>query len=576
MKSFIEMGVREDIVGALAGLGFNDPTPIQARVVPEALGQARDLVALAQTGTGKTAAFGIPIVQQTAFDSRHVQALVLCPTRELCVQVARDMSSFAGKDSSLRVVAVYGGASIQGQIQQLKRGAHVIVATPGRLNDFIGRKRVNLSKVQTLVLDEADEMLQMGFQDELNAILEKTPASKTTFLFSATMPPGLARIAAGYLKDPLEITVGRRNAGAENIRHLYCLVQAKHRYAALRRIVDCEPGMYGIIFCRTRQETKDVAQNLMRDGYHADALHGELSQGQRDWVMGRFRSRQLQLLVATDVAARGLDVQDLTHVVHYTLPDEDAGYTHRSGRTGRAGKAGVSVAIIHMREKYKIRAIEKRLGKKFEVGRVPTGEDVLRAQAVRCLGDIQNQNVDEAAFPPLLPELFEMLESLDREELIRRLIYKELNSYLSFYKNAPDLNAPDRKSRDTKYLEKETARSKKSAKRKPIPKDVPCEHFGRFVFNIGKRDGLNPGRLIGRINEVTGRADIRIGKIKIMERSSLLEADINYSREVLGAFEQLMINGRPVQVKLDGERREAKRERRGKRPRRAFSRHRFS
>jgi ATP-dependent RNA helicase DeaD len=573
MMSFSEMGVRADIVGALMALGFDDPTPIQARVIPAALGQARDLVALAQTGTGKTAAFGIPLVQMADPGAGHVQALVLCPTRELCVQVARDMAGFAGKDSSLRIAAVYGGASIPEQVHQLRRGAHVIVATPGRLNDFIGRKRVDLSGVRTLVLDEADEMLQMGFQEELSAILEKTPASKTTYLFSATMPPGVARIASGYLKDPLEITVGRRNAGADNIRHQCCLVPAKHRYGALRRIVDCEPDMYAIIFCRTRQETKEVAQNLMRDGYHADALHGELSQAQRDWVMGKFRNRRLQLLVATDVAARGLDVQNLTHVVHYTLPDEEAAYTHRSGRTGRAGRAGVSIAIIHMREKYKIRAIEKRLGKTFEQGQVPTGEDILRAQAARCLVDIQNQAVDETAIAPLLSEVSGVLESLDREELIRRLLSRELDRYLASYRDAPDLNAPAREHREQK---KTAGRPKKNGKRRPLPKNAPCDRFARFLFNVGKRDGVNPGRLIGRINDMTGRSDIRIGKIKILDRTALLEADSNYSREVLGAFEHLMINGRPVSVKLEGERREARRRKGPKNDRRDLPRRRFS
>jgi ATP-dependent RNA helicase DeaD len=471
------------------------------------------------------------------------------------------MTGFAGEHSPLRIAAVYGGASIPEQIRKLQRGAHIIVATPGRLNDFIGRKRVDLSGIRLLVLDEADEMLQMGFQEELNAILENTPTSKTTFLFSATMPPGLTRIAAGYLNDPMEITLGRRNAGAENIRHLYYLVQAKHRYAALKRIADCAPDMYAIIFCRTRQETKDVAENLMRDGYHADALHGDLSQSQRDWVMRRFRSRQLQLLVATDVAARGLDVEDLTHVIHYTLPDEEAGYTHRSGRTGRAGKAGISAAIINMREKYKIRSIEKKLRKKFEQGRVPTGEDILRAQAAHRLGDIRNLEVDEEKLSPILPDLFEMLESLDREELIKRFLFKDLNRHLSCYGDAPDLNAADAKPRKQINTGKEASEFKKRGKRKPppIPKNAPCDRFTRFLINVGKRDGVNPGRLIGRINDTTDRSDIRVGKIKIMERSSLLEADGNYTREVLGAFDNLIINGRPVSVTLVGERKEARR-----------------
>jgi ATP-dependent RNA helicase DeaD len=561
MISFSEMGVREDIADVLAASGFHHPTPIQAQAIPAALDDARDLVALAPTGTGKTAAFGVPIIQLVTPGSKHVQALVLCPTRELCVQVAGDMAGFAGKGSPIRIAAIYGGASISEQIRTLRQGVHVIVATPGRLNDFIGRKRIDLSRIRMMVLDEADEMLQMGFQDELNAILEKTPETKTTFLFSATMPPGLARIAAGYLKDPLEITVGRRNAGAENIRHEYYLVHAKHRYATLKRLADCTPNMYAIIFCRTRLETKEVAENLMRDGYHADALHGDLSQSQRDWVMKRFRSRQLQLLVATDVAARGLDVEDLTHVIHYTLPDEDAAYTHRSGRTGRAGKAGISISIINMREKYKIRGIEKKIGKTFMQGQVPSGEDILKSQCVQYLGGIRDLAVDDEKLESLLPDLLEQLESIDREELIKRFIFRDLNRYISGYGDAPDLNATEKNSRKQKNTDNAISAPKKHRKGQTIPKNAPCDRFTRFLVNVGKRDGVNPGRLIGQINDITGRSDIRVGKIKIMERASMLEADSTYAREVQASFENLMINGRHVLVTLDGERREAKRER---------------
>ena len=552
MTSFSDIGVRKDIQDSLVALGYAVPTPVQAQVIPLALGEKRDLVALAQTGTGKTAAFGIPLIQLTDTCRNQVQALVLCPTRELCVQVAGDMAGYAQGIPLLNIAAVYGGASILEQMRALHRGVHIVVATPGRLNDLIRRNKVDLSAIRSLVLDEADEMLQMGFQEELNAILDKTPLSKNTLLFSATMPPGLVRIAASYLKDPSQITVGRRNAGAENIQHIYYPVQAKYRYAALKRIADHHPDMYAIIFCRTRLETKEVADNLMRDGYNADALHGDLSQSQRDWVMGRFRSRNLQLLVATDVAARGLDVDDLTHVINYTLPDDDSVYTHRSGRTGRAGKAGISIAIVNMREKHKIREIEKRLGKTFEQGRVPSGVEIFKQQVLRHLVTIRDVEVDYPQMNPLMPDILEMLESMDREELIKRFMSVELNRFLTYYKNAPDLNISEKKSE-----EKEAKRPKVvPPRKKALPKKTRDSGFIRFFINVGKKDGVNPGRLIGRINETSGRSDIRIGKIEIMNTSALLEADGKFTKEVLDAFSHLMINGKPVSVQIAGNQKE--------------------
>jgi ATP-dependent RNA helicase DeaD len=553
MTFFSELGVREDIQNSLTSLGYITPTPIQEQAIPLALAGNRDLVALAQTGTGKTAAFGIPLVQMTDPECNRVQALVLCPTRELCVQVAGDMAGYAKETRHLNITPVYGGANIQTQINALRRGTHIVVATPGRLNDMIRRNKVDLSGIRSLVLDEADEMLQMGFKEELDAILAKTPSTKNVFLFSATMPSELARIAGSYLKDPSDITVGRRNAGAENIRHICYLVQAKHRYATLKRIADYYPDMYAIIFCRTRLETKEVAERLTRDGYNADALHGDLSQSQRDWVMGRFRRRNLQLLVATDVAARGLDVDDLTHVINFTLPDEGAAYTHRSGRTGRAGKAGISIAIINMREKYKVREIEKKLGKTFEKGRVPTGEEIYKQQVFRQLDTIARVDVGHEQFESLMPEMLRRFESMDREELIKRFVSVELNRFIDYYKSAPDLNVSDKKK-----PKEESKPLKANGKKKSIPGKTRPSRFTRFFINVGKKDGVNAGRLIGRINEASGRADIKIGKIQIMNTSSLLEADGRFSREVLDAFSYLMINGKPVSAEIAGDQKEKK------------------
>jgi len=382
MNTFADIGINNDLLKGLSSLGFQEPTPVQAQVIPLMLERQVDLVGLAQTGTGKTAAFGLPLIQMTNTQSRQTQGLVLCPTRELCVQVAKDLEAYSRHVEGLRILAIYGGASIEQQIKVLRKGVQIIVATPGRLCDLINRRKVDISGVRYVVIDEADEMLQMGFQDELNAILAKTPSEKNTLLFSATMSREVAAIAKKYMSDPVEVTIGKPNAGAENVRHEYYMVQAKHRYLALKRIVDNCPNNYSIIFCRTRQETQEVANKLIQDGYNADALHGDLSQPQRDQVMRKFRCKNLQLLVATDVAARGLDVNDLTHVINYNLPDDIVYYTHRSGRTGRAGRTGTSVAIVHMKERFKIGQIEKKIKKKFKQCRIPSGEEICKKQLV--------------------------------------------------------------------------------------------------------------------------------------------------------------------------------------------------
>jgi ATP-dependent RNA helicase DeaD len=540
MTQFSEIGINDDILQGLTALGFDIPTPVQEQIIPTLLAKRTDLVGLAQTGTGKTAAFAIPLIQRSDSSRRQTQALVLCPTRELCVQVARDITALSRFVKGLKVLAVYGGASIEHQIKSLRRGIHIVVATPGRLHDLIRRNRVDISAIDTVVLDEADEMLQMGFQDELNAILDVTPREKNTLLFSATMPAGVAAIAGKYMKNPLEITVGRRNAGAKNVRHVYYMVQAKDRYQALRRLADSIPDMYGIVFCRTRDETRKIAESLANDGYGAEALHGELSQAQRDHVMNRFRRRKLRMLVATDVAARGLDVNDLTHVINYNLPDDYSSYTHRSGRTGRAGKEGTSVAIVHSRERHKIRAIEGIIKRKFERGLVPTGHDICRKKILDLTDMINNEAVDHSHIAPFIPAAVETLASLDREELIKRILVMQSRGLTDRYLNAPDLNVRE---------EKKT-RVPRHGKNGPSAKSSSRLKFARFSLNVGKKDGVCPTRLIGEINGATGSSRIRIGKIEIRRNTAFLEADKRFAPQILGAFKRRMINGKPVCIEM--------------------------
>ncbi len=536
MTSFEEIGVQENVILGLEKLGFETPTPVQESVIPRMLEKRGDMISLAQTGTGKTAAFGIPLIQLLNTQSKETQALVLCPTRELCIQVAKDVQAYAKYIPAVRVEAVYGGTSIEQQIRALKRGVHIVVATPGRLNDLLRRRKVDLSNIFSAVLDEADEMLQMGFLDDLNAILSQTPKEKSTLLFSATMSKPVALIARKYMKDPEEITIGQRNRGTENVQHQYCMAKVRDRYPALKRIVDFNSDIYGIIFCRTRQETKDIADKLIQDGYAADALHGDLSQAQRDQVMKRFRKKSLQILVATDVAARGLDVNDLTHVINYNLPDDAANYTHRSGRTGRAGKQGISMAIIQPRETFKIKDIERRLGRKFECIQIPSGDEICQKQLFGLAENISAHQVDYAKINPFFEEIEQKFASLDRDDLIKRLLSLELNRLLEYYQYAPDLNTTAEKSRKTQ---------------KTIPgKRISNQKFTRFFLNVGKNDGIIPQRLLGELNDVPGTPRIRVGRIEIMKSSATLEADSRYVPQVLNAFQHLMINGKPVSIKV--------------------------
>jgi ATP-dependent RNA helicase DeaD len=536
--SFVDLGISSEIIKGLESLGFTSPTPVQAQVIPLLLNKRIDIIGLAQTGTGKTAAFGIPLVQLSDSRRNQPQALVLCPTRELCVQVARDLSAFSRYVPALKVAAVYGGAGIEGQLRALRQGCQIIVATPGRLNDLLRRQAVDISGIRILVLDEADEMLQMGFQEELTAILAQTPADKSTLLFSATMPKAVATIAGTYMRKPLEITVGQRNAGAENVRHVYYMVQAKDRYQALRRIVDLNPGLYAIVFCRTRLEVREVTDRLMEDGYDADSLHGELSQSQRDQVMHKFRTRNLQLLVATDVAARGLDVNDLTHVINYNLPDDVAGYTHRSGRTGRAGKTGTSIAIIHLREKHKIKEIETLLKKKFEKGLVPSGQEICREQLLHWVDKVRAAEIDHQRLTPLLSITFDKLASLDREELIKRILSFELNRFLEHYHDVPDLNIRER--------DFEESRGKADGRQRKPAKGLP---FTSISINLGKKQGMHASRLIGQINEAVGPT-VRIGKIEVREHATIFEVESRSIRQVQHALGRLKLNGRDVVLEI--------------------------
>lgn len=450
MKTFQELGICDEILKAITELGYENPMPVQEQVIPHLLNEETDLVALAQTGTGKTAAFGLPVIQRIDLSLCKPQALILSPTRELCLQIASDLTDYSQYVSGLRILPVYGGSSIESQIKTLKKGVHIIVATPGRLVDLIERRTVQLDHVSTVIMDEADEMLNMGFLDSINAILSKVPQERKMLLFSATMPKEIEQIAHTYMHEPKEVVVGSRNEGAENVRHVYYMVHAKDKYPALKRIADYYPSIYGIIFCRTRRETQEIADQLIADGYNADSLHGELSQAQRDAVMQKFRLRNLQLLVATDVAARGLDVTDLTHVINYGLPDDIETYTHRSGRTGRAGKSGVSVAIVHSREKGKMRAIEKIIGKKFERGMVPTGEQICEKQLFNLADRIEKVKVNEEEIAKYLPNISRKLGWLTEQDLIKRIVSLEFNRLIDYYRDTPDLDIPDENTRKPK------------------------------------------------------------------------------------------------------------------------------
>ena len=536
MKTFEELGVSEEIRRAIEEMGYAYPMPVQEEVIPYLLENGHDVVALAQTGTGKTAAFGLPLIQKTVVEENYPQSLVLCPTRELCLQIAGDLNDYSKYVDGLKVLPVYGGSSIESQIRSLKKGVHIIVATPGRLLDLMKRKTVSLSTITNVVMDEADEMLNMGFSEDINAILADVPQERNTLLFSDTMSDEIAKIAKNYLHDAKEITIGRRNEGTANVKHIVYMVHAKDKYETLKRIVDYNPKIYGIIFCRTKIETQEIADKLMQEGYNADSLHGDLSQAQRDLVMQKFRIRNLQLLVATDVAARGLDVDDLTHIINYGLPDDTESYTHRSGRTGRAGKTGTSIAIINLKEKNKVKAIEKAIGKQFEKGEIPTAWQICKKQLFKVIDDLEKVKVNEEEINEFMPEIYRKLDWLDKEDLIKRVVSHEFNRFFEYYRDRDEIEtvSDSKKGRD---------REEKKGPRKAEA------GYTRMHINLGKIDHFNLRGLMAMLNDNTRRR-VDVGRVDLMKKFSFFEVEEKETENVLKAFRGLTWNGRNVVVEI--------------------------
>ena len=537
MKTFEELGVSPEIRQAIEEMGFAYPMPVQEEVIPYLLGENNDVVALAQTGTGKTAAFGLPLIQKIEVEKNYPQSLVLCPTRELCLQIAGDLNDYSKYVDGLKVLPVYGGSSIESQIRALRQGVHIIVATPGRLIDLMERGTVSLATVRNVVLDEADEMLNMGFSESLNAILADVPEDRNTLLFSATMSREIERIAANYLHNAREIVIGKKNEGTANVRHVAYLVHAKDKYETLKRIVDFYPQIYGIIFCRTKIETQEIADRLMQEGYNADSLHGDLSQVQRDLVMQKFRIRNLQILVATDVAARGLDVDDLTHIINYGLPDDIESYTHRSGRTGRAGKTGISIAIINLKEKGKLRSIEKSIGQQFAKGEIPSAKDICKKQLFKVIDDLEKVKVNEDEIEGFMTEIYRKLDWLSKEDLIKRVVSREFNRFFEYYNGREEI-----------------AVVSEGGKKEKAAKNVRKAEAGyvRMYINLGKIDNFGLKGLMDMLNDHT-RSRVDVGKVDLMKKFSFFEVDETKTEKVLKAFEGLTWNGRPVTVEVASE-----------------------
>ena len=535
MKTFEELGVSEEIRKAIEELGFVQPMPVQEEVIPYLISpEGRDVIALAQTGTGKTAAFGIPLLQRIDTSRREPQALVLSPTRELCLQITDDIRDFAKYMEKVHVEAVYGGASIEPQMRSLKKGVQIIVATPGRLIDLKNRGVADLSKVTNIVLDEADEMLNMGFSDSINEIFESLPDEHDTLMFSATMSREVERIAKQYLHDYKEIVVGSRNEGAENVNHIYYLVNAKDKYLALKRIVDYYPRIFAIIFCRTKIETQEIADKLIKDGYNAESLHGDLSQQQRDLTMQKFRQHLTQLLVATDVAARGLDVDDLTHVINFGLPDDIESYTHRSGRTGRAGKKGTSISIIHSREKFKIRNIEKEIGKEFVKAEIPSAEEICKKQLYKVMDQIVKTDVDDEEIGPFMKDINRYFEYIDKEELIKKIVSLEFGKFLAYYAEAPEIEEvkPDKK-------------EKKPQSDKQKLQNKAQKGYRRLFINLGKRDGFYPGELMQTLNRFVGGRQ-EVGHIDLLDTISYFEVPEKDAKKVMIQLTGIRYKGRTI------------------------------
>lgn len=539
MKTFEELGVSEEIRRAIDELGFEHPMPVQEEVIPYLLGQGNDVIALAQTGTGKTAAYGIPVLQRTDPSRKETQALILSPTRELCLQIADDLNAFAKYIDGMHILPVYGGASIDTQIRSLRHGVQIIVATPGRLIDLMKRGVAHLEQVNNVVLDEADEMLNMGFTESINAIFEGIPTDRNTLLFSATMGKEIEKIAKSYLHDYQEIVVGSRNEGAESVNHVYYMVNAKDKYLALKRIVDFYPHIYGIVFCRTKVETQEIADKLIKDGYNAESLHGDLSQQQRDLTMQKFRNHLTQILVATDVAARGLDVNDLTHVINYGLPDDIENYTHRSGRTGRAGKKGTSIAIIHTREKHKVRNIEKVIGKEFIDGTLPSAEEICKKQLFKQMDQIMKTDVNEELIAPYMADINRQFDYIDKEDIIKKMVSVTFGRFLDYYKNAPEIVKPS-----TKKGEGRDGNGEKKGNGTRRKRGAEAG-YRRLFINLGKQDGFYPGEIMQFLNHhIEGRQEV--GHIDLMQKFCYIEVPESDAEHVMGSIDGTNFRGREV------------------------------
>lgn len=537
MSQFTDFGLNSALLKAIGELGFENPMPIQEQAIPVLLAQDVDFVGLAQTGTGKTAAFGLPLLQKIDASQRCVQALILCPTRELCMQITKDLRNYAKYIPEILIVPVYGGASIELQFKDLAKKPQIIVATPGRLRDMIRRNKVDFSNVKTMILDEADEMLNMGFQEEVDDILEYMPKERSTMLFSATMPKEVEAILNKYMTDPVKVSVGERNSGTANVDHKYYMMAAKDRYSVLKRIIDYTPSIYGIIFCRTKLETQEIADSLIQDGYNAAALHGDLSQAMRDNVMDHFRKRSLQLLVATDVAARGIDVKELTHIINYNLPDDIETYVHRSGRTGRADKRGICISLVHLREKHKVKQIEKIVGRPIERALIPTGKEVCEKQLFNHIDRIEHVDINREDIDDYLPVIFKKLEWMSREELITRMVALNFNRFLDYYKDAVDLNVD----------EKDVNKDKKERKKE---RDRMDETMKRLYFGMGKNDHILPQKIIGKINDVTRTKNIPIGRIDLFGDYSYVDVEESFVPMILECFSDPRKNPKGIVVEV--------------------------
>ena len=541
MNSFIKLGLDPSLITAIEKLGFVEPTAVQEKTIPILLKNNQDLIALAQTGTGKTAAFGLPLIQLIDPDAQHVQALILAPTRELCMQITNDLRNFSANMRHLKVVAVYGGASIRDQMAQIRKGVQIVVATPGRLIDLIGRKVVRLEKIKYIVLDEADEMLNMGFQEDLDEILKSTPEEKLTWLFSATMPQEIRKISKKYMKEPFEITVGIANLANENIEHQYFVVHSRDKYLALKRILDYTPEIFGIIFCRTKVETQHIAEELIKDGYDANALHGDLNQNQRDKVMASFKDRTLQILVATDVAARGIDVDDVTHIIHLHLPDDMDFYTHRSGRTARAGKSGISMVLVSDRDLHRIKMLERKLKTSFVRKNIPTGKEVCEKQLLALIHKVHNVAVNEQDIAPFMSRIEEEFIDMSKQEILKRFASIEFNRFLDYYKDAKDLNIREGQDRDRNFTRE----------------DALSRNGDRIFINLGKMDDVMVPQLLELIDSTAGIRGKEIGNIKLKGAYSFFEIDPRHTSKVLQAFKGIEYNGRKVRVEVQNEKRDS-------------------